>query len=350
MSSMETRVCRLYGKKDLRVEVEPIAPLGPDEVMIRVIRGGICGSDLHYYLDGGFGPIRVKEPIIIGHEFAGYVEQRGRNVNHLNVGDRVGVNPSRPCGECVYCLEGTFQHCLDMHFLGSAFFVPHEQGGFRERMTVKAEQCCKGSDSLDFSELACAEPLAVCLHAARQGGDLRSKRVLVNGAGPIGALCVAVARYQGAKEIVVIDLFDKTLDVAMQMGADRGVNLNVASHRSELAKYQQKKGYFDLVFECSAAPTAIDNVLNLVRPRGRIVQVGVTGELNIPLNMLVSKEVEWIGSQRFNEEYEMAIELLSLGSINVKPIITDVFQMDAAHEALDRATDRSRAVKVQISF
>lgn len=217
-------------------------------------------------------------------------------------------------------------------------------------MTIKAEQCCKGGDSLDFSELACAEPLAVCLHVATQGGNLQGKRALVNGAGPIGALCVAVARYHGAKEIVVIDLFEKTLDVAMQMGADSGINLNLASYRSELARYQEKKGYFDLVFECSAAPAAIENVFNLVRPRGRIVQVGVTGGLNIPLNILVSKKVEWVGSQRFNEEYETAIELLSLRSIDVKPIITDVFQMDAAHEALDRATDRSRAVKVQISF
>lgn len=347
---METRVCRLYGKKDLRVETEPIAQPGPDEVMVRVKRGGICGSNLHYYQDGGFGPVRVKEPIIIGHEFAGYVEARGRKVYHLNVGDRVGVNPSRPCGECIFCLEGVFQHCLEIRFFGSAFFVPHEQGGFRERMTVKAEQCCKGSESLDFSELACAEPLAVCLHAATQGGELQGKKVLVNGAGPIGTLCVAVARYHGVKEIVVIDLFEKTLDVAMQMGADRGVNLNLVSYRSELAKYQEKKGYFDLVFECSAAPTAIENVFNLVRPRGRIVQVGVTGGLNIPLNILVSKEVKWVGSQRFNEEYETAIELLSLGSIAVKPLITDIFQMNAAHEALERATDRSRAVKVQIAF
>ena len=343
-------MCRLYGKKDLRIETEQLAPPGPDEVMVRVKRGGICGSDLHYFLDGGFGPIRVREPIIIGHEFSGYIEAVGSEVSDLSVGDRVGVNPSRPCGACIYCLEGAFQHCLDMHFFGSAFFLPHEQGGFRERMTVKAAQCCKGGEHLDFSELACAEPLAVCLHAASQGGDVQGKRVLVNGAGPIGALCVAVARYHGAKEIVVIDLFEKTLDVAMQMGADNGVNLNLASYRSELAAYQESKGYFDLVFECSAAPSAIENVFNLVRPRGRIVQVGVTGELKVPLNILVSKEVEWVGSQRFNQEYGMAIDLLSLGSIDVKPIVTDVFQMAAAHEALGRATDRSRAVKVQIAF
>lgn len=347
---METRVCRLYGKKDLRVESDPIVPPRSDEVIIRVMRGGICGSDLHYFLDGGFGSIRVREPIILGHEFAGYVEAKGPEVNHLSIGDRVGVNPSQPCGECQFCLEGVHHHCLDMHFLGSAFFIPHEQGGFRERMTIKANQCYKVGSNTDYSELACAEPLAVCLHAARQGGDLRGMRVLVNGTGPIGALCVAVARYRGAEEIVVIDLFDKTIEVAIQMGADKGINLNLASSGSELASYQENKGYFDLVFECSAAQAAVENVLKLARPRGRIIQVGVTGDISLPLNILVSKEIEWVGSQRFNEEYEEAVELISLGSIDVKPIVTDVFPLVDVLEAIDRATDRSHAVKVQISF
>jgi L-idonate 5-dehydrogenase len=318
--------------------------------MVRVMRGGICGSDLHYYLHGGFGSIRVREPIIMGHEFAGYIEAVGPTATHLSVGDRVGVSPSQPCGACQYCLEGIPQQCLDMHFIGSAFFVPHEQGGFRERMTVKAAQCFKGGDRTDYSELACAEPLAVCLHAARQVGKLSGKRVLVNGAGPIGALCVAVARYLEAEEIVVIDLFEKTLEVAMQMGADSSVNLNLAASRFELTRFKENKGHFDLVFECSAAQAAIENVFKLVRPQGTIIQVGLTGELNIPLDLLVSKELRWSGSQRFGEEYEEAISLISQGSIDIKPIVTDVFAMDAVHEALDRATDRSRAVKVHLSF
>ena len=348
--SVKTRVCRLYGPKDLRIETDALVPPGPGEVMIRVMRGGICGSDLHYYLNGGFGSIRVREPIIMGHEFAGCVEALGSEVSHLSVGDRVGVSPSQSCGACQYCMAGLLQHCLDMHFIGSAFFVPHEQGGFRERMTLKARQCFKGGDRTDYSALACAEPLAVCLHAARQAGDVQGKRVLVNGAGPIGALCVAVARYHGAEEIVVIDLFEKTLGVALQMGADSSINLNMASSPSELARYRENKGYFDLVFECSAAQAAIENVVTLVRPQGTISQVGVTGDLNIPLHLLVSKELQWAGSQRFNEEYAEAVTLLSRGSIDIKPIVTDVFPMDAVHEALDRATDRSRAVKVHLSF
>lgn len=345
---METRVCRLYGKGDLRIETDVVAEPGIGEVLVRVMRGGICGSDLHYYLDGGFGPIRVREPIIMGHEFGGYIEALGPDVDGLAVGDRVGINPSQPCGTCTYCLDGVPQHCLDMHFIGSAFRLPHEQGGFRERLIVKARQCAKGAPDTDFEKLACAEPLAVCLHAAEHAGDLRGKKVLVNGAGPIGALCVAVAGYLGAAEIIVIDLFGKTLEVAMQMGATRAINIREKPEAIE--PYAEDKGYFDVVFECSAAQAAMDTVFRLVRPQGIIVQVGVTGELQVPLNALVGKEVQWIGSHRFHPEYRVAVRLISEGTIDVAPIVTNVYPMAEVLTALETATDRGKAVKVQLAF
>ncbi len=217
---METRVCRLYGKGDLRVETDSVTLPAEGEVLVRVGRGGVCGSDLHYYLDGGFGPIRVREPIIMGHEFAGTIESVGSGVSGLQVGDRVGVNPSQPCGRCYYCETAQPQHCLEMRFIGSAFRLPHEQGGFRERLVVAAEQCVKGGAETSIAELACAEPLSVCLHAARIAGSLQGKKVLVNGVGPIGALCVAVSRYLGAAEIVAVDLFEKLLPLLRSWGTD----------------------------------------------------------------------------------------------------------------------------------
>lgn len=345
---METRVCRLHGKEDLRIEREPIVSPESGEVLVRVMRGGICGSDLHYYLDGGFGPIRVREPIIIGHEFAGYVEALGQGVEHLEIGDRVAVNPSLPCGECLYCREGSHQHCINMRFTGSALLMPHEQGGFREWMTVSATQCVKGGETTDYAELACAEPLAVCLHAARQADDLRGKRVLVNGAGPIGAICAGVVKFLKAEEIVVIDLFDKTLEVAAKMGADHCIDLNTSG--DPLEHYSNNKGYFDIVFECSAAQTAIDNVFKLVRPQGALIQVGVTGSLTVPINVLVGKEIRWMGTHRFHEEYEEAVSLISHGKIDVAPVVTDIFPLNDVHGAMEAAADRSRSVKVQIAF
>ncbi len=345
---MQTRVCRLYGKQDLRLEIDKVVLPATGEVLVKVGRGGICGSDIHYFLDGGIGTVRVSESIVLGHEFAGTIVALGEGVKGLHVGDMVGVNPSQPCGRCSYCLEGVSQHCTEMCFIGSAMRVPHEQGGFRELLVVKAGQCVKSTGATTVAELACAEPLAVCLHAAKNVGDMSDKKVLVNGAGPIGALCVAVARYHGAKEIVVMDLFDKTLAVAKEMGADK--TINIASSPEGLAGYSQGKGYFDIIFECSAAQAAMDNIFQVVRPQGTIVQVGVAGMISYPMNMLVGKEVKWIGSHRFHTEYEEAVFLMNEQKINVLPIITDVFPVTDLHKAIQAATDRSKSVKVQISF
>lgn len=345
---MHTRVCRLYDKGDLRIETESVGVPNAGQVLIRVGRGGICGSDLHYFLDGGFGPVRIREPIIIGHEFAGTVEAVGDAVTGLKIGDKVGVNPSQPCGQCRYCREHQPQHCLEMRFMGSALRLPHEQGGFRERLVVEARQCVKGGNDISIEELASAEPLSVCLHAARNAGSLVGQKVLVNGAGPIGALCVAVARFKGAKEIIALDLFDKTLKVATAMGADQVIN--VMNDAAQLDRYSQDKGYFDVVFECSAAQAALDNVFRMIRPRGILVQVGVTDHLDVPLSTLVAKEVNWAGSHRFHTEYADAVQLISDRKIDVTPIITDVFAMDDVLKALEAASDRSRSVKVQVSF
>ena len=134
------RAAVLYAPKDLRIEQVSAAPLGPGEVEVRIEAGGICGSDLHYYFDGGFGTVRLREPMILGHEIAGTVSRIGTDVTGLQPGQRVAVNPSRPCGTCRYCHEGKQQHCLDMRFYGSAMRFPHVQGGFREVLVCDAAQ------------------------------------------------------------------------------------------------------------------------------------------------------------------------------------------------------------------
>lgn len=345
---MKTRVCRLYGQNDIRIDIDDITPPGPGQVLLRMGAGGICGSDLHYYQDGGFGPIRVREPIILGHEVSGTIDKIGSDVGHLRAGMKVAFNPSRPCGDCKFCRDGVFRHCLNMRFSGSAMRLPHEQGGFREYMVVEAAQCEPLGDHTSLAEAACAEPLAVALHARSQAPDLTGKRVLVTGAGPIGCLCVAAAREAGAGEIVVTDLQDATLEVARQMGAD--VTINVSGNGSALESYYAEKGYFDVVFECSAAGPALHMAAMALRPRGTLVQVGVTGDVPVPLNLIVGKELVMRGSHRFDNEYSQAVAFIDSGRINVKPIITATYTLDQAVEAFQAASDRSRSVKVQISF
>ncbi len=345
---MLTRVARLYGKRDLKVETLDYSEPQKGEVLLRMASGGICGSDLHYYQDGGFGPVQVREPIISGHEASGYVEKLGEGVSGLAIGALVAVNPSQPCGICHYCLQGQPIHCLDMRFMGSAMRLPHEQGMFRDHLVVPAKQCFAFAEGVTANEAACAEPLAVCLHAVSQAGDLSGKMVLVTGAGPIGLLTVAAAKQAGAVEIIVTDLTDAAIARAPAMGAT-GI-INVASNPEALAPYQENKGSFDVVFDCSAAAPALRSAFAAIKPRGTIVQVGVTGDITIPLNLLVGKEIVWRGSQRFDAEFGEAAALISSRAIDVRPILSHHFPLEQAVEAFEQAGDRSVACKVQITF
>lgn len=345
---METRVCRLHGQNDLRIETLDLTDPGPGQVMVALAAGGICGSDMHYLSDGGIGTIRVREPIILGHEASGRVVAVGEGVTGLAPGDGVALNPSRPCGTCAYCTEGLPMHCLAMRFNGSAMRLPHEQGFFRDRIVLDAGQCVPVPAGADLNAVACAEPLAVCLHAGRMAGDMTGQRVLVTGAGPIGALCVAVAVQGGAAEIVVTDLQDATLEVARAMGATRTVN--VRTDLDAMEAYSADKGYFHTAFECSAAGPAIRSAIAALRPRGALIQVGVTGEVPLPMNALVAKEIRFQGSHRFHEEFAEAVEAIASGRIDVRPIMTGTFPLEQAAEAFALASDRTRAVKVHLSF
>ncbi|MGS4946905.1 L-idonate 5-dehydrogenase [Meridianimarinicoccus sp. RP-17] len=346
---MQTRVCRLHGQNDIRIEIANIADPGPGEVCVAIAAGGICGSDLHYYQDGGFGPIRVREPIILGHEASGRVVAIGPGVEGLAPGDRVAINPSRPCGDCRWCRAGLTTHCLTMRFNGSALRFPHEQGLFRDRIVVDAAQCVPVQPDTPFDEAACAEPLAVCLHARAMAGPVGGQRVLVTGAGPIGALCVAVAAAAGAAEIVVTDLEDVPLEVARRMGATRGIN--VARDGAELDDYAEGKGHFDIAFECSAAAAAIRGAIAATRPQGRIVQVGVAGDTPVPLNALVGKELTYQGTQRFRQaEFAEAVACIADRRIDVAPIVTGSFPLEDAAAAFRAAGDRRTSVKVQLAF
>lgn len=346
---MESRVCRLHQKGDIRIETLDVAQPGPGEVLLALAAGGICGSDLHYYQHGGFGPIVVKEPIILGHEASGIVTALGEGVTGLAVGDPVAINPSQPCGDCQYCNSGLETHCLNMRFSGSAMRFPHEQGLFRDRIVVPARQAVKVSRDISVAEAACSEPLAVCTHAHVMAGGTKGKRVLVTGSGPIGVFCAAIAAADGATEVVVTDLQDFPLSRAEAMGATEVINL--MSNGSRMETFAENKGHFDVVFECSAAAPAIASALAAVRPQGRIVQVGTGGPTPIPLSALVSKEVTYQGTQRFERtDFEAAAAAISSRKIDVRPAITGSYPLEDANQAFKVAGDRTQAVKVHLSF
>lgn len=343
-----TRACVIHAAKDLRVETRPLAAPGPGEVLVRVGAGGICGSDLHYYLDGGFGAIRVREPMILGHEVAGTVEALGDGVSGLAIGAAVALNPSHPCGVCEYCRAGAAQHCLDMRFWGSAMRTPHVQGGFRERIVVPAAQCVPVGETVSLAEAAMSEPLAVSMHAVRQAGDVKGKRVLITGCGPIGALVLLAARDAGAKDIIVTDVIDEPLAFAEKLGATKAVN--VARDRDALTAEAKDKGRIDATFECSGNPRALAQAIELTRPRGVIVQVGIGGTIEVPLNVVTAKELNLRGSFRFHEEFAQAAKAIATRRIDVRPLITATKPLEMAIEAFELAADKRKSMKVQLAL
>ncbi len=341
------KVIVAHAAKDVRIEERPEEMPGPGEVRLRLATGGVCGSDLHYYNHGGFGSVRLKEPMILGHEVSAHVERLGEGVSGLAIGQLVAVSPSRPCRHCRYCLTGLPNQCLNMRFYGSAMPFPHIQGAFREILVADAIQCVP-ADGLTPGEAAMAEPLAVTLHATRRAGELLGRRVLVTGCGPIGLLSILSARRAGAGEIVATDLSSFTLAMALKAGADRVINSR--EEPEALSAYGVDKGTFDVLYECSGAASALAAGIAALKPRGVIVQLGLGGDMSLPMMAITAKELELRGSFRFHEEFATGVGLMQKGLIDVKPLITHTVPLANALTAFEIASDRSRAMKAQITF
>jgi L-idonate 5-dehydrogenase len=341
------RAIVIHAAHDLRIEDRPDETPGPGQVGLRLATGGVCGSDLHYYHHGGFGTVRLREPMILGHEVSARVEALGPGVTGLSVGQLVAVSPSRPCGACRYCLEGLPNQCLKMRFYGSAMPFPHIQGAFRETLVADAGQCVDAT-GLTAGEAAMAEPLAVTLHATTRAGGLLGKRVLVTGCGPIGVLSILAARRAGAAEIVATDLSDFTLALAARVGADRVINTGQAP--DALAAYGADKGYFDVLYECTGVAAALAGGIAALRPRGVILQLGLGGDMSLPMMAITAKELDLRGSFRFHAEFAVGVGLMQKGLIDVKPLITHTVPLSDAETAFRLASDRSQAMKTQIAF
>jgi L-idonate 5-dehydrogenase len=342
------RAVRIHAAHDLRLEETPEEGLGAGQVEIGVRAGGICGSDLHYYHDGGFGAVRLREPMILGHEVAGVVTARAPDVTFPAIGDLVAVNPSQPCGHCDFCQRGQQNHCRNMRFYGSAMRFPHVQGAFRERLVADARQCFVLPAATPPAAAAMAEPFSVALHAVERAGPLIDRRVLVTGCGPIGSLVALAARLNGAREIVVTDIVDEALDRVLAVGADR--TINVARDGEAMTALAADKGTFDVMFEASGNQAAVKTGVPALKPRGILVQVGLGGKMELPQDMIVGREIEVRGAFRFINEFDLAVALIGSGRANVLPLVTQQYELARVVEAFDIAGDRKRAMKVQVVF
>ncbi|GLR10962.1 L-idonate 5-dehydrogenase [Mixta theicola] len=318
-----------------------------DRVLVKVERGGICGSDIHYYQHGRAGMSVLKQPMIIGHEFVGRIMEAPSG-SPLKIGQCVAINPSQPCNHCELCREEKQNLCRNMRFMGSAQFFPHVNGGFADFVAVNPHQCIPYSSEAEAKTIAFAEPLAVAIHAINQAGDLTGKKVLVTGAGPIGCLVVAAALASGAAEIVATDISERCRTLASQMGASLTVDPIVTTTTGQ---WQENGGYFDICFEASGAPAAIASLVGFTRPKGRIIQLGMGAtHVEFPLGLLLVKEIELTGSFRFINEFETAVRWLENGQVNPLPLLSAEFPQRDIVYALETAGNKNLAAKVQIIF
>jgi len=338
----------IHAPGDLRVEDVATPPVGPRQLRVRVRAGGICGSDLHYFQHGGFGTVRIREPMVLGHEVAGVIEEAGAEVRDFAPGRRIAICPSRPCGACRFCQLGLQNHCLDMRYYGSAMRMPHVQGAFRKEIVVDAPQAFALAEGVSEAEGAMAEPLAVALHAVNRAGPLLGKTVLVTGCGPIGAMLVVAARRAGATLVVVTDQVTQPLRRAAKVGADE--TINVAEHPDALARFTADKGRFDVLFEASGNVRALTGAFDALRPRGIVVQVGLGGEMTLPINVIVAKEFDLRGSFRFHQEFRTAVDLINARLVDLKPLVSATLSYRDAGRAFALAADRSQSMKVLLDF
>ncbi|HKH51536.1 MAG TPA: L-idonate 5-dehydrogenase [Mycobacterium sp.] len=306
----------VHGADDLRVDDLPEPVPREGEVLVAMEWGGICGSDISYWRNGSSGTAVLKRPLVLGHEVAGRIAGIGPGVSGVSVGQPVTVHPATAAGG----------------YFGSAACDPHTDGGFSELRVVRAEQIRMLPSNVDTEHGALAEPLAVAMHAVNRAGEVRGRDVLVNGAGPIGALVVAAAKYAGAASVTAADVADAPLKIAQAMGADEVINVGA---REELPVD------IELVFEASGAAAALGAVLNATARGGTIVQVGNLPGKAVPASLgdLVTREITWVGSYRFVDEITDAVAAMENG-LDVTPLITHRYPINEAVQAITVAADR----------
>ena len=322
----------------------PSVEAGPDRVVVAPLFVGLCGSDLSYFRTGANGAFVIREPLVLGHEVTGVVTAVGAEVTTgVSVGDTVVVHPlwpSPPAGHTAVPAEFADDA---VSFLGSASTNPHTMGGLAEALQVRAEQLHPVPAGLPATRATLAEPLSVVLHALHPQRDaIAGAAVLVCGAGPIGLLTVVALRRLGAARIVVTDLHERPLAIAVRLGADAALRVSVDAPPAAET--------FDLAVEATGAAASLDVALDALRVGGTLVQLGMLSRdgVTAKLGMLVVKELSMVGSHRFSGELDEAITLLA-DAPECDEIITAVVPLENVRDALDRAGDSRLTSKVLVS-
>ena len=327
---MKTAVMLGIGK--MGFEERDIPQIKEDEVLIKLEYVGICGSDLHYYERGAIGDYVVKPPFVLGHEPGGTVVEVGEKVKNLKVGDRVALEPGKTCGHCEFCRTGRYNLCPDVVF----FATPPVDGVFQEYVAHEADLCFKLPDNVSTLEGALIEPLAVGFHAAIQGDAHLGQKAVVMGSGCIGLVSMMALKARGVSEVYVVDIMEKRLQKAMELGATGVINGAKDKVEEKINELTEGKGV-DLVIETAGTEITTRQAINIAKKGSAIVLVGYskTGEMTLPMSLALDKELTFKTVFRYRNIYPMAIEAVSSGKIRIRDIVTDIFELDEIQHALD---------------
>ena len=317
---------------EMAFEERDIPKAKDNEVLVKLEYVGICGSDLHYYEAGAIGNFIVEPPFVLGHEPGGTVVEVGKDVKHLKVGDRVALEPGKTCGHCQFCREGKYNLCPDVVF----FATPPVDGVFQEYVAHEADLCFKLPDNVSTLEGPLIEPLAVGFHAAIQGDAHLGQKAVVMGSGCIGLVSMMALKARGVSEVYVVDVMDKRLEKAMELGATAVINGAKEDVVERILQLTNGEGV-DLAIETAGTEITARQAILAVKKGATIVLVGYskTGEMTLPVGTVLDKELTLKSVFRYRHIYPMAIEAVASGKVNLMGIVTNEFTLDEAPKAME---------------
>jgi L-iditol 2-dehydrogenase len=326
------QVIRLHGAGDLRLHDEPMPSPGPGESLVRVTAASICGSDIHWFAEGGIGDARINQPLVLGHEFAGVVASGERS------GERVAVDPAIPCGVCEFCLEGNPNFCTSMRFAGHGM----TDGALREYLAWPTRCLFHLPESIGDAEGALLEPLGVGIHAIDLGHLRPGMSVGIFGCGPIGLLMVQLARISGATHIIATDKLPHRLEAAKSFGATNVFQAECGQETAEILAATHRRGV-DVAFEVAGENGAVETAVAAAKPGARVVLVGIPADDRTAFTASTARRkgltIKLV--RRMKHTYPRAIALVEHGLVDVRSLVTQRFPLTQAKPAFVEAEKRS---------
>jgi L-iditol 2-dehydrogenase len=342
------RAVVLAGMRKVDIVEQPTPALRhPTDVLLRIVRAGICGSDMHYYTQGRIGNQIVRFPYSIGHECSAVVADVGKQVTRFKPGDLIVVDPSVSCGVCDQCRTGHFHTCRTVRFLG----CPGQLEGCLREFIVMPEDCCYNAGGLTADQAALVEPLSIGYYAVQLSGGLAGKKIGILGSGPIGLSVLLAARMAGASAIYVTDLLDYRLEAARQQGATWIGNPDQTNIVMDIL--QREPLELDVVFECCGRQTALNQAMELCKPMGRLVIVGIpeTDQISFAVHDARRKGLSLVNVRRQNDCVAPVIELIGDGRLKPDFLITHRFSLEQAGKAFELLADyRDGIIKAMVNM